>query len=119
MNKHGQTLILFVILIPIILMLLAAVVDIGLVIGNKIKIEEVTKDIIKNAYFLDNDKILDGLSKNKINTDNVRIERDNSKIKIEIEEEIKSIFGNIIGIKKYDLKVSVTSLIENDKVNIE
>ena len=40
MNKHGQTLILFVILIPIILLLLAFVVDIGLVITNKIKTKE-------------------------------------------------------------------------------
>ena len=56
MNKHGQTLILFVILIPIILLLLAFVVDLGLVITNKIKTEEVTKQVIKDAYLLDDNK---------------------------------------------------------------
>lgn len=119
MNKHGQTLILFVILIPIILMLLAVVVDIGLVIGNRIKIEEVTKDILTDAYLLDDAKILESFKKNKIDNDKVNINREDDKIKIEIKEEIESIFGSIVGIKKYDIKVSVTALLRDGKVNFE
>lgn len=118
MNKHGQTLILFVILIPIILMLLAIVVDVGLVMSEKIKLEEVTKNAIQDA-FNDDEKILEVLNKNKIGTDEIKISRENEKLKIEIKKEIKSIFGSIIGIKKYDIKVSLVSLIENDKVIFE
>ena len=112
MNKHGQTLILFVILIPIILLLLAFVVDLGLVITNKIKTEEVTKQIIKDAYLLDDNKRLELFQKNNIN-----IYRENNKLKIVVKQEIKSIFGGIVGIKKYKINVSVTGIMENDKVN--
>ncbi len=117
MNKHGQTLILFVILIPIILLLLAFVVDIGLVITNKIKTEEVTKQVIKDAYLLDDNKIIELLQKNKINTSNINIYHEDNKLKIVVKQEIKSIFGGIVGIKKYKINVSVTGIIENDKVN--
>lgn len=117
MNKHGQTLILFVILIPIILMLLAIVVDIGLVMSEKIKLEEVTKNAVQNA-FNDDDKILEILNKNKIDSENIKIVRD-EKLKIEIKEKVKSIFGSIIGIKEYDIKVSIVCFRENDKLIFE
>lgn len=118
MNKHGQTLILFVILIPIIIMLLALIVDLGLVMGNKIKLEEVAKNAIQDA-FNDDDKILEILDKNKVNTSNIKITRVNDKLKIEIKQEVKSIFGGIVGIKKYDIKVNIVSFKENDKVIFE
>lgn len=118
MNKHGQTLILFVILIPIILMLLAIIVDVGLVMGNKIKLEEVTKNAVQDA-FDDEYKILEILKKNKVDTNNMKITRENEKLKIEIKQEVKSIFGGIVGIKKYDIKVNIVCFKENDKVVFE
>ena len=117
MNKHGQTLILFVILIPIIIMLLAMVVDIGLVMGEKIRLEEVTKSVVKEAFDSD-DKIYELLKKNEVNN-SVKLSRDDCKLKIEINEEVKSIFGGIIGIKKYDIKVAIVSLKENSKIIFE
>lgn len=118
MNKHGQTLILFVILIPIIIMLLAIIVDIGLVMGNKIKLEEVTKNAVQDA-FNDDNKILEILKKNEVDTSNIKITRENDKLKVEIKQEVKSIFGGIVGIKKYDIKVNIVSFVENDKVIFE
>lgn len=118
MNKHGQTLILFVILIPIILILLATIVDIGLVMSRKIKLEEVTKSIIK-AEFNNDDKILELFEKNKIDKNNIKITHEENKIKIVITEDVKSIFGSIIGIKKYNIKVSVNGILENEKIIFE
>lgn len=118
MNKHGQTLILFVILIPIIIMLLAVVVDVGLITTKKIKLEEITKDAIKTAFNSD-DKILELLKKNDIDINKVKIDRKDGKLKIEIKEEIKSIFGGIVGIKEYNVVVRLTGYMENDKVVLE
>jgi len=48
MNKHGQTLVLFVLLIPLIIILMAIIVDTGIVTNKKNHIEEVTKMVIKD-----------------------------------------------------------------------
>ena len=50
MNKKGQTLILFVILIPILLGLLAFVVDVGFIVSKTVQLKEVTKMILENTY---------------------------------------------------------------------
>ena len=46
MNKHGQTLILFVILIPILLGLAAFVIDVGFMVSKRVELKEVSKTII-------------------------------------------------------------------------
>lgn len=118
MNKHGQTLILFVILLPLILVLGALIVDIGLVMNNRIKLEEVTKSAVLEAYD-DDIKIVEILQKNAIDISNIKMSRVDDKLKIEIKEEVKSIFGNIIGLKKYDLKISLVSYKDNNKIIFE
>ena len=49
MNKRGQTLILFIILIPILLGFGAFIVDVSLVISKNVELKEVSKTIIKVA----------------------------------------------------------------------
>lgn len=49
MNKKGQTLVLFVIMIPILLGLGAFVVDVSLVISKNTELKEVSKTIIKDV----------------------------------------------------------------------
>ena len=78
MNKHGQTLIIFIILIPMFLGILALVIDIGLVVSKKIELKETTKTIVKeniknlnNKNF--NKQISDLLEKNNIETKNLKI----------------------------------------------
>jgi len=119
MNKHGQTLILFVILIPIIILLMATLVDVGLIVGKKVQLKEVTKSIIKETYYLDDDKIKDLYKKNNIDISNLKILRESDKLEIEIRIEVKSIFGGIVGIKKYDVKVNMIGYLKNNKIIIE
>ncbi len=63
MNKHGQTLILFVILIPIILILMALVVDTGLVLAKKIQVKEITKEVIEECLNSNDEKIKEQFKK--------------------------------------------------------
>lgn len=106
MNKRGQTLILFIILIPIILMLLGLVVDIGLVISKKTQINDVYKTIVRDYSDASDDDILKVMGKNDIDTKNVEIIR-NDGLEIKNIVKVKSIFGSIIGLKEYTIKIDV------------
>lgn len=121
MNKRGQTLALFIIFIPIFIGLAALVMDTGLVISKKAHLKEVTKTAI-NAYFnkkMDEEKIKDLLIKNEISVDNLVLEIENNKIMINNEIDVDSIFGGLIGIKEYKIKLKLTGYQDNGKIIIE
>ena len=71
-NKRGQTLALFVILIPILLVIAAFVIDMGVVIYNKSHLKEVSKMALnENVDNLDNtNNIKKILEKNKVDINN-------------------------------------------------
>ena len=50
LNNKGQTLIMFILLIPLILVIMALVIDTSFVYKEKIKFQSVTKTIMKNTY---------------------------------------------------------------------
>jgi Flp pilus assembly protein TadG len=123
LNNKGQTLILFVILIPIVLVLMALVIDTSYLYKEKTKLESTTKTIIKNNYDKkdsdDIDKIITDLyQKNNIETNNLIISVSDNSLAIKNYYSIDSIFGNIIGIKKYDIKVSLKGIKNNDEIKI-
>jgi len=119
MNKHGQTLILFVILIPVILILLAVIVDTGYVYSKKVHVKEVTKQVIKECIDKDDEEIKDLFLKNKIDIHHLKIIRKEEKVEIQNSLTVESIFGSIIGIKKYDIKIDIIGYQQNGKVLFE
>lgn len=123
LNKKGQTLILFVIMIPIILGIAALVVDVGVIFANKSHLKEVTKTAIRESISnIDNDtdtKIKNILIKNEVNVDNLEIKISDNKINVKNEISIDSIFGSIIGIKNYKIIEDITGYKENEKIIIE
>lgn len=120
MNKHGQTLVLFVILLPIILLLAALVVDMGVILNSKTKSKEVTKTIIReNFNDLDEEKVKDILTANNIATENLEITNSDNEINIKNTYEVESIFGSIIGIKSYTIKIDITGYKKNEKIIFE
>lgn len=123
LNKKGQTLILFVIMIPIILGIAALVVDVGVIFANKSHLKEVTKTAIReNISNIDNEtdtKIKNILIKNEVNVDNLEIKISDNKINVKNEISIDSIFGSIIGIKNYKIIEDITGYKENEKIIIE
>lgn len=119
MNKHGQTLLLFVILIPIILILLGVIVDTGYVMGKKVHFMEVTKQVIKDNIYADENKIKDNLQKNEIPIDYLKIIKTDGKLEIQNKLEVKSIFGSLVGIKKYTIRIHISGSLEKGKVVLE
>ena len=92
MNKKGQVLALFVILLPILILLVGLIIDTGLAYMEKRKIENLLYDTI--SYGLDHIEENDIKMKLKyLITENLNIESDitieNNIITIQIEAKIK------------------------------
>lgn len=124
MNKKGQTLILFVILLPILLLLLAFVVDTGFVLKEHTKLNSTTKSILKTTYENKNEidykeKIKDLFLKNNLPIDNLSVLVEENAVVIENEYEKESIFGKIVGIQSYKIKNKVKGSGTGNGIQIE
>ena len=123
MNNKGQTLILFVMLLPLLFILLCLVVDIGLLYSEKNKLDNIVKENIK--YFLENNIEDDEDELNKLlykNIDNVKIENidfHDNKLKVEVTKKYKSIFSNILNKDFYKIKVFYIGYKLENKIIIE
>ena len=121
LNNKGQTLIIFVILIPLLITLMAFVVDISYMYRENNKLENTTKTIIKNLYderLNENieSKVKDLYKKNKIDIKNIKISAKDDYLIIENNYEVNSIFGKLIGLKKYKIKVDIKGYKKNGKI---
>lgn len=96
MNNKGQVLIIFVILLPIFLMILATVIDLGLLSIEKRKISNNTYDAVK--YYLDNIDNTNIKEKTvkllKSNLDDIDIEiiETNEYVEISVTKDYKSLY---------------------------
>lgn len=119
MNKRGQTLIIFVVLIPLFLGIIALVVDTGVIIHEKVQGIEVAKTIIQDSMNKSEEDILALCRNNNVNEENLIILSGENEITIKNEYEIDSIFGSVIGIKKYKIKIDVTGINKENKIKFE
>lgn len=119
-NKNGQTLILFVILLPLMITLIAFLVDIGLIVSENSRIEEVTKNIIKEVMeSKDTELVREIYEENDIAINNLEVKMDDNVLNIKNNVEIYSVFGKILGINKYKIKIDMTGEFINGKLFIE
>lgn len=121
MNKKGQTLALFIILIPILIGIAAFVVDTGVVFAKRVHLKDVTKMVIKDMIKknLNEEQVRELFVKNDVDVDNMELEINNDKVIISNEIEVESIFGKIIGIEDYKIKLKMVGYQKEDKIIIE
>lgn len=98
MNNKGQTLAIFVILIPIILLLVCMIMDLGKLSLEKKQLQNVIKTIIKDELKKEPDRkrIINLINKNTNDTkiDNIIIE--NGIIIITISKQYTGLFPNLL-----------------------
>lgn len=114
-NKHGQALTIFVILIPVILIMLGMIIELSIISYNKVHLNSLTKSII--ASCIENprkDDIINLYSKNGID-DDMQIDL-SSGIDISFTHKVDSFLGKIIAKDSYDLKISVKGKMANGKI---
>ena len=123
-DNRGQSLVMFVVIVPLLLLVLAMVVDIGNLVNNKIEINSVNKLAI--SYGIDNidkdnieNEVKDIINKNYKDIDDIKISIQDEKISIDLKCYSKSIFGNIIGTKGYLIESSYKAYMDSDKKRIE
>ena len=101
MNKKGQALVMFILFIPVFMLIIAFIVDGGRAFTTKYEIISVVKSALKHDYDI-NDSLID----NNINYKKLKIQEENNRKCVIIDASVESIFGNIIGIKEYKIKIN-------------
>lgn len=93
LNNKGQSLVMFVVILPVIIMILMMVVDIGKMVNLKSELDNI--NYIAISYGLDNisdddiqDKIRKLIYKNKLGIDEVKIEIDNGEVDITLVDVV-------------------------------
>lgn len=125
LNNKGQTLILFIVFIPVIIMIGTLVVDVGLARYNDHRLNEVVKDVLEyglthidtNPY----ESMVDLLYQNDsmIDNFNIDINADDKTIKISVDKATKGFFGSVVGKEIYKEKSSYVGYFIDEKIIIE
>lgn len=124
-NEHGQTLSLFVLLLPLLIMIGAFLIDISYAKYNKRKLDSINKIAI--TYGLSNinsdpkDNIINLIKENDkdIKEYNVDIDVEKKSIKISLVKESNSFFGKILKKDLFKEESKYLGYIKDDKFIIE
>lgn len=103
MNKHGQSLIIFILLLPVLVMMFAFMIDSGKMIIEKSRIENILEDnmqIFARKNIRDIERIKEVLLENDRDL-KLDIKIENNILYIDVGKENKSLFGNIFSLPMY------------------
>lgn len=123
LNNKGQTLVLFIIFIPIFLMIFAMIVDLSTLTIEKHELESAT--IIALKYGLnhkeENDKENKMIEVFNLNTKDaqMKIQENNDVINIKSEKKVKTIFSKIIGKDLVKLEINIEGNKKDNKYKIK
>jgi len=114
MNKKGSALIFFIFLIPVIIGVIAFVVDTVIITKEKAKLDSITKIIIQEIVEKDlsEEEAKKLFIENNISVDNLKITMTSERIVIENHYTIDSIFGRLININEYTVRTKIENKVE-------
>ena len=119
MGNKGQTLVIFILILPILLLLFALIWEIGNLSITVNKYETEIKDTIKYGLnHLDNDNLketLTNLLKASIKG-NVNVEINNNVIKINVKQKYNALFNFN---HHFDIDITYYGYVENEKIIIQ
>ena len=133
LNNRGQSLILFVIVLPVLLLILVLVIDIGRVVSLKQELNNISEIVLDYGIdYLNNDmddnidsissienKLIEIIELNKDDIDEIDVRIDNNKINILLSDSVDGIFSSILDIDMFDIKSSYVGYMDNNKKRIE
>lgn len=133
LNNRGQSLILFVIVLPVLLLILVLVIDIGRVISLKQELNNISEIVLDYGIdYLNNDvdnnvdsissienKLIEIIELNKDDIDEIDVRIDNNKINILLSDSVDGIFSSILDIDIFNIKSSYVGYMDNNKKRIE
>lgn len=129
LNNKGQSLVLFIVVLPILLLILVLVIDIGRIIVFKQELDNINK--IALDYGLDNleidnleidnlnDKMVEIIKLNNKKIDDININLENNKLYIELNIDMCGMLSELVDITIFDIKSSYVGYVEDNKKIIE
>ena len=118
MNKKGQSLVIFVLILPVIALLIAFFIDSSISIMEKNRLEGIIKSNMNealNSNIYDAEKIKEAIKTNDDIYVSVSIEND--KLEIKANSNKKSVFGNILNFDYYKLEFNYCANYNDKKIN--
>ena len=121
MGNKGQTLVIFVLILPILLLLFALIWEVGNLGLTINKYETEIKDTIEYGLnHLDNEnleEVLTNLLKANLDGD-ISIEINNQVIKVNVKQKYDALFNNLLN-NRFDIDLTYNGYIENEKLIIQ
>ena len=123
MNNKGQTLALFIVILPILAMLVVFIYDIGRMTLLRSELDDINYMAISygldNISSIDNNKLEEIIKKNKNDIDKISININDGKIEILLEDNIKNNFKILSNTNMFKVKSSYYGYLNEDKKIIE
>lgn len=124
LNNKGQTLVLFVVVLPILILMLLLVIDVGKIIVLKQELNNISDIALDYGLDnIDNNNIvleLEELIKlNKKDIDKIDIKIENDKIYVNLVEKSDGIFSSFINMSVFNVSASYVGYMEENEKRIE
>lgn len=123
LNNKGQSLVMFIVLIPILALLITLVYDVGVAIYEKNNLSNTSYMIID--YGLDNlnsvseGELMDLVIRNTDNLSYISVVLEDDSIEIILKKNIKGIIGKLFGFDLVEVSSHYTGNVISGKKNIE
>ena len=121
LSNKGQSLVIFIVFIPVFIMMGTFVVDLGFAKYNQNKLNNITKMIVEYGLkHIDSDPYQDMVdliyqNDETIDNYNITIDTDNKTVSMSMDKVTKGLFGNIVGKDIYKEKSSYVGYFKNEK----
>ena len=124
LNNKGQSLVLFVIMLPILVFILILVIDIGKIILLKQELSNISEIVLDYGIDKIDDedietKLEDLIRLNKNDIDNINLYIEDDKLYIKLEDRCEGMFSGFIDISIFNIKTGYVGYIENEEKRIE
>lgn len=123
LNNKGQSLVMFIIIIPIFVLLFTLVYDVGSAIYEKNKLSNINYMVVEyglsNIDTVNTDDLTDLINKNDSDIDDISIFIDNNVINIKLTKESHGLIGNLFKFNLVDITSQYEGEIVDDKKRIE
>ena len=100
LNNKGQVLIFFVLLIPIFILILILVIDVGNALNQKKALDNICNLAVEESSNLDNNKLEEYIKLNDNSIESIIIEEDN----ITLKKNVKGVLSQIINIEIFKIE---------------
>ena len=121
LNNRGQTLVLFVMLLPIMLLVMVLVFDIGKSIVEKQKLDNISFMIVSYGIEHSKDDNIEGTLKELVTLNykdatDVEILVKDDYVSISLSGKVKGVFGNLVGKSFFEVRSYYIGNINDKKI---